>query len=156
MRASLFDPLSPYEQVRQDYASYGLSVRGHPMEFLRKRVALRQRTLAQTTSARVKRLNRGSLASITGLVIVRQRPPTAKGTCFATLEDEDGFLDLILHKAVFERYEAVFLGNSFLIVTGIVQKEGHAASLLVKKLEALWPASSEEEEVQVRRGKFFS
>jgi error-prone DNA polymerase len=74
---------------------------------------------------------------VAGLVIARQRPYTAKGTVFATLEDEEGFLDLILRKEVFERYEEVFVGNAFLTVTGRVQSDGNSLSVIVRKVEAL-------------------
>ena len=131
----LFRPLSESEAIRADYRSYGLSVRGHPMGALRRSAA--GAGLPRITSGALKRLPRGRTTRIAGLVIARQRPPTAKGTAFATLEDEEGFLDLILHKDVYEKYHDVFVGSAFLIVSGKVQADKAAVSLIVRKVEAL-------------------
>jgi error-prone DNA polymerase len=129
-----FLALSETEAIRADYDSYGLSVRGHPMGALRKIASLK---LPRITSGGVKRTPGGRMLKVAGLVIVRQRPPTAKGTAFATLEDEEGFLDLIIHKNIFEKYEEVFVGNAFLLVSGRVQIDQLSVSLIVRKIEAL-------------------
>ena len=74
-------------------------------------------------------------------LIVLQRPPTAKGTCFATLEDETGFLDLILKKEVYEKHRELFTTHSFFTISGMLQRSGgkdsHSAHLLVDRVVAV-------------------
>jgi error-prone DNA polymerase len=134
-RPSLFAPLSETQAIAADYASYGLSVRGHPMSALRRSDV--GKSLPRNTTGSIKRLPSGRHAWVSGLVIARQKPYTAKGTVFATLEDEEGFLDLILHEEIFERYHDVFVGNAFLMVAGKTQADRKSVSLLVRKVEAL-------------------
>jgi error-prone DNA polymerase len=106
-------------------------------------LALRQRVpgLPPLTSAQVRAIPAGRRARIAGVIIVRQRPPTAGGVMFATLEDEDGFLDLILHQKVHEKYAELFLNQSFLIVQGVMQKDGESISMLVRSVAPAWPAA---------------
>jgi len=131
----LFKGLSEFETIRSDYHAYGVSTRGHPMEPLRKITALK---LPKTTSSQLKLAKNGSTVRIAGLIIVRQRPPTAKGTCFATLEDEDGFLDLILHKEIYEKNRDHFNKSPFLIASGRLQKEGDVAmNLIVQHIQPI-------------------
>jgi error-prone DNA polymerase len=80
-----------------------------------------------------RRVHLNKYARTCGMIIVRQRPHTAKGTVFATLEDEHGHLDLIFHKATYEKYRLLLLENSFLIVQGRVQREGNSCSVLVEQ-----------------------
>ena len=63
-----------------------------------------------------------------------QSPPTANETRFATLEDENGFLDLIMHKAVFEKFAETILDHSLLIVKGVIQKDGESISMIAKDI----------------------
>ena len=135
--APIFAPLGALEAIHTDYRSFGASTRGHPMQELRK---LRP-DLPQLTTAQAK--SRGHLRklAVSGLVIVMQRPPTAKGTCFATLEDETGFLDLILKKEVYERHRELFGAHSFFTISGMLQRSGgrdsHSAHLLVDRVVAV-------------------
>jgi error-prone DNA polymerase len=131
----LFKDLNEFETIRSDYQAYGVSTRGHPMEPLRK---VSQLKLPPLTSSQIKKLKNGTSTRIAGLIIVRQRPPTAKGTCFATLEDEEGFLDLILHKTTFEKYRDAFNESPFMIVSGKLQKDGDTAmNLIVQNVQTL-------------------
>ncbi len=134
---SLFAPLGALEAIHADYGTFGASTRGHPMQELRR---LRP-DLPQITTARAKTLGHLKKLTVSGLVIVLQRPPTAKGTCFATLEDETGFLDLILKKTVFEKYRELFTTHSFLTISGMLHRSGgresHSAHVLVERAEAL-------------------
>jgi error-prone DNA polymerase len=130
-----FRNLSPAEVIHADYATYGLSTRAHPMKVLRNY----ETHLPRTTSETLRKSGRNGLTySIAGMIIVRQRPPTAKGTCFATLEDEHGFVDLVLFPGVFEQYEDLFWNQSFLIVKGKLQIDGYAQSVIVQSLKPLW------------------
>jgi error-prone DNA polymerase len=135
----LFDTMSPEERVRAEFSAYGLSTEGHPMQFLRDRI----RGVPRNTIQEVRGHRNATSVHIAGYVVVRQRPPTAKGTAFASLEDETGLLDLILHKSVYEKYREVFLEHSFLRVTGTLQKEGDAISLLVRTLAPLFGAEGD-------------
>jgi error-prone DNA polymerase len=139
---SLFRKLNAYQAIRADHQVFGLSTRGHPMSELRKYFSEKVPSL---TTGEVRKATTGRILRIAGMVIVRQRPPTAKGTCFATLEDEDGFLDLILHRDVFEKYQDVFSGEPFLLATGKVQRDLQATSLLVTKIEAIAEITGREE-----------
>lgn len=123
----IFKPFNEYQHIKADYASYGLSTRGHPMQAIRKFVE----KLPPNCSHDLREKKHGAWAEIAGLVIVLQRPPTAKGTVFGTIEDERGFVDLIVWKSTFERFRELILDNSLLIVGGKIQREGNSLSLLV-------------------------
>jgi len=126
----IFPALDPYAAIIADYSTYRLSTKGHPMATLRAK----SRIIPRTTAADAKRFKHGELFSIAGLVIIRQSPPTAKGTVFATLEDESGFTDLIFHKKTYERYEDLFLQHSLLYARGVIQRDRESVSLLVQLL----------------------
>jgi error-prone DNA polymerase len=132
-----FATLGDYEAISADYESFGLSLKGHPMEILRKTC----KQMSSETTAQIKqKYKHGNIIKASGLVIARQRPPTAKGTVFATLEDESGLLDLILHKKTFEKYEELLLTAAFLSAEGEIQQEGWSVSLLVRSLWSPLPA----------------
>jgi len=79
----------------------------------------------------------GQRVRVAGLVVVRQRPPTAKGHLFITLEDEEGPVNLIVRPDVYERYRDALRNCSILLVEGRLQREGNAVSLLVCKAATL-------------------
>jgi error-prone DNA polymerase len=128
-----FKKFSRYQTICADYKAYGLSTRGHPMEIVR----LQLRNLPQITTAEARTYPHGRRIKLPGLSIVMQRPPTAKGTVFATLEDETGLLDLIIHKAVFERHHDTILDFCFLLITGDIQRDGLSISLVVKDIQPI-------------------
>jgi DNA polymerase III alpha subunit len=130
-----FQPLGGYAQIQADYFTYGLSHRGHPMKELRQ---LRH-DLPPHTSEGLKQLPHNARVKFAGMIIVRQRPPTAKGTAFATLEDESGFIDLILWKKVHEEHRHLFESHSFLKGIGTLQREGTSVGILVQRLEPVFP-----------------
>ncbi|HUP56077.1 MAG TPA: PHP domain-containing protein [Bdellovibrionota bacterium] len=133
-----FDPLTRIEAIQSDYQTYGLSLRGHPMQALRARAReVGAREVPSMTHLEARRAPDGSRVRVAGMVITRQRPPTAKGTVFATLEDEEGVLDLVLHKDVDERYHDVIRGSRFLVVTGRMQRDANTVTLVVDRVEAL-------------------
>jgi error-prone DNA polymerase len=129
----IFQSLDDFEKIQQEYQSYRLYTGGHPMGILRKRIS----TIPKTTSRDMRRRKSGDTFTCAGLVLVKQRPPTAKGVTFATLEDEFGYMDLILHEGVFAQYHDKFLNSSFLKATGIIQKDSLTVSMLVKSLEPI-------------------
>lgn len=125
-----------YETILSDYRATGLSHRGHPMEWVRRRMRGRGGPGSlQMNSLRVKECTHGKKITIPGLSLVIQRPPTASGTAFATLEDEFGFLDLIMHREVFEKVRAVLLDEPFVLVSGAIQRDGRAVSLIVRDVK---------------------
>jgi error-prone DNA polymerase len=135
---SAFSSLSDVEAIHSDFEAYGLSTRGHPLGALRKQFP---KQIPHPTTADAKRTPHGKGVRLAGLVIARQRPQTAKGTCFATLEDETGFIDLVLHESVYEEYREVFRSSPFVIVSAKSQRdrEGSNApmSLIVHRVETL-------------------
>lgn len=133
-KKGLFEELGSAERIRLDYSVYGLSTRGHPMQEIRRQLE-GMRRFPRMTTRQARETPAGRLIRIPGLSIVIQRPPTASGTAFATLEDEHGFLDLILHRDVFQAHRELILEHCFLIVSGIIQRDGKAVSLIVKRLE---------------------
>jgi error-prone DNA polymerase len=147
-----FKKLSDYQAIRTDYQVYGLSTRGHPMKELRQYFSKKVPSL---TTGAVRNAQVGRVLRIAGLTIVRQRPPNAKGTCFGTLEDEEGFLDLILHEDIFEKYHDVFVNEPFIIATGKVQRDLKATSLLVTKIEAVTEVTGSDEATLVVKSKDF-
>jgi len=132
--------LNAAELVVQDYDSLGLSVRGHPMTYLRENLLQNPkfRARARTTTLEVKRMRNGAYVVLPGLSVVLQRPPTAKGTAFATLEDEQGVLDLILHRDVFVRNKDVIREEAFFWVKGVLQRDGDATQVVVKAIEPIF------------------
>ena len=101
-----------------------------------KGVRLYSPNLPPYSSIDVKKMDKGKLVSFAGVVSVIQRPPTAKGVCFLTLEDESGSIDVVARKEVYEEYSNVIRGSRFLIVNGNVQRVGTGVSILASSFEA--------------------
>ena len=113
--------------------------------------ALRKvRKLPKDTSFEVKRKAPKTFVTTSGLLLVRQRPPTANGVCFAAIEDENGFVDMILLRQEYEKFREIFLYNCFLIVSGVVERDGHSVSLIVKNLKPLFTADEEENKTSLK------
>jgi error-prone DNA polymerase len=116
-----FAALSEFEQVSWDFRATGHSTRNHPLGPLRK--ALQRHGLPDART--VNGMRDGHRVRYAGLVICRQRPGTAGGVTFMTLEDESGFVNLVIWTRVFERYAVLAKTEAFLGVTGKLQvKEG--------------------------------
>jgi len=112
-----------------DYASLGLSLGRHPMTLLRSRLDRRY-----ATADFLKRMDHNALARCVGFVTCRQRPGTASGVVFLTLEDETGLANIIVHPKLAERQRAELLGASLLGVLGVLQREGEVVHLVAKRL----------------------
>jgi error-prone DNA polymerase len=121
------------EQVVEDYKSLMLSLKAHPVSLLRDRLA-RQRIIP---AGRLLDLAPDQHARVAGLVLVRQRPGTAKGVIFVTLEDETGVANLVVWADVFARYRTVLLGAKLLCAEGKVQREGLVIHIVVQQLTDL-------------------
>jgi error-prone DNA polymerase len=116
-----FADLEPWEVVGWDYQAGGLSATAHPLEPFREELKAQGLPDASGVASRPD----GESISYAGMVICRQRPGTAGGVVFMTLEDESGFVNLVVWSKVFERYRTVILTQAFLGVSGTVQaREG--------------------------------
>jgi error-prone DNA polymerase len=124
-----------WEKISLDYEAQAVCITDHPVEYMRphlKRTGiLRSDEISQTAH--------GKTVKTAGLVVCRQMPPTAKGVCFVTLEDEAGFTNLIVWNNIFNQYRKQILETSFLMATGKVQRSAHGkvVNILVESAEAL-------------------
>jgi error-prone DNA polymerase len=131
----LAEPTLP-ERVVADYALTGLSLEAHPLSLLRPRLAaLGARPCAVLKD--VKAAPHGSRLKIAGLVLLRQRPATASGVLFMTLEDESGIANLVVWRREQEVYRAAVLESRLLLVSGRVERDGEVVHLLARRLEDL-------------------
>ncbi|RUT29357.1 DNA polymerase III subunit alpha [Arsenicitalea aurantiaca] len=128
-------PMPPGEEVVHDYRSLSLSLKGHPMAFLRPMLS-RRGTLRAADLATAP-LNRE--VEIAGLVLVRQRPGTASGVIFATLEDETGSANIIVWPKLFETNRRVVLGARLMAVRGRLQREGLVIHVVGRTFADLTP-----------------
>ncbi len=122
--------LERFESISWDYRSSSHSVQGHLLEPLRPQL----QALGLPDAQAVAKLADGRRVLYAGLVICRQRPSTAKGVTFMTLEDETGFVNLVLWKAVFERFSTLARTTPFLGVTGRLQRAEGVVHVIVDKL----------------------
>ncbi|PWL16652.1 error-prone DNA polymerase [Falsochrobactrum shanghaiense] len=117
-------------EVVEDYGHIGLSLRRHPVSFLREDLARRRIvTCAEAMAARDQRWLEAA-----GIVLVRQRPGSANGVMFITLEDETGIANLVVWQKIFERYRRVILSSSMIAVRGRVQREGEIVHLVAHRI----------------------
>ncbi|EKF61235.1 DNA polymerase III subunit alpha [Agrobacterium albertimagni AOL15] len=108
----------PGEEVLSDYRSLTFSLKAHPVSFLRQ--AMQRAGLKSATD--LESLSHGAKVEIAGLVLVRQRPGSAKGVIFMTLEDETGTANVIVWPKVFERYRPIVMGARLVALRGRLQK----------------------------------
>ncbi|RYY66159.1 MAG: error-prone DNA polymerase, partial [Chitinophagaceae bacterium] len=116
------------EQVVQDYGALGLSLKAHPLQFLRPELDRG----GCVRAADLVRMPHGAPVRIAGLVLVRQRPGTAKGVWFMTIEDETGTANLVLFPQVVETYKRKIVGARLFLADGTVQREGIVVHVIVK------------------------
>lgn len=145
-----FKSLDDFSIIREEYGAFGLSTHGHPMMALRKMLRL-----PKLNTQTAKKLPNGTRITIAGLILVRQRPPTAKGMTFSTIEDEFGFLDMAIPPDIWEKVKAVFLDNCFLELTGKLQRETNSYSLFVASLRPLWREDKEDQKLVIEPDQYF-
>ena len=126
-------PMTAGSEVVEDYGHVGLTLRQHPIAFLRADLAARR--IVTCTEAMQARDGRWLEAA--GLVLVRQRPGSAKGVMFITLEDETGIANLVVWPQVFEKFRRVVMGASMMAVRGRIQREGEVVHLVAHQLTDL-------------------
>jgi error-prone DNA polymerase len=118
------------EEIVADYARLGLTLGRHPLTLLRSRLA----ALRYVDATALRGLEHNRPARCAGLVTCRQRPGTASGVIFLTLEDETGLANVIVHAQLAERQREELLGSRLLGVLGVVQREGEVVHLIAKRL----------------------
>ena len=128
-------PMPPGEEVVNDYRFLKLSLRAHPASFLRGDLA--RRRIAANEELRSAR--NGAWLRVSGLITVRQRPGTAKGVIFMTIEDETAVANIIVWPKVFERFRAVVLGARYVAVSGRMQAESGVIHVVAERLDDLTP-----------------
>ena len=123
-------PMTSGSEVVEDYRHVGLTLRHHPLTFLRQ--DLKRRRMVTCLEAMLAR--DGRWLTIAGLVLVRQKPGSAKGVMFITIEDESGIANLVIWTSLYERQRRVILGASMMAVHGRVQREGEVVHLIANQL----------------------
>jgi error-prone DNA polymerase len=126
-------PMPPGEHVVNDYRSLSLSLKAHPLSFVRERLAAR----GMVTSETLRETPNGKRVSVAGLAIVRQRPGTASGVIFMTIEDETDIANIVVWPKVFERFRPVVLGARLVAVSGKVQSESGVIHVIADRLDDL-------------------
>jgi error-prone DNA polymerase len=129
-RAARFVPLTDFEEVGWDYRRTSHSARRHPLEPMR--AGLIRQGLPDARA--VAEMKNGATVRYAGLVICRQRPGTAGGVVFMTLEDETGFVNVVIWESVFQRYAVLAKTVSFLGITGKLQVEDGVVHLVAERL----------------------
>jgi error-prone DNA polymerase len=129
VQASLLAPTEG-EDVVLDYATLGLTLRRHPLALLRPRLIARR----LATAEQVRNARNGQTMRACGIVTCRQRPATASGVVFVTLEDETGYINVVVWPAIVERQRRELLGSRLMTVYGQVQKEGEVVHLVAGRL----------------------
>jgi error-prone DNA polymerase len=127
-----YHPLSPIDKMNIEYQVLGLSTGQHVLarsrSWLTEQHILSSRELDKATA--------GQQATIAGLVVVHQAPPTAKGHHFTTLEDEFGLMNVIVRPAVYEGYRRVIRGSALLVFEGLVQRQDSVVNLVASQAKA--------------------
>jgi error-prone DNA polymerase len=121
--------LSLSEHVVQDYASIALSLKAHPVSFVRQQLT----TNFVTCNSDLSKFKDGMIVRVAGLVLVRQRPGTAGGVCFITIEDETGVANLVVFQSLFEKFRSEILTSRLLMVEGKLQIEGEVIHVVAKR-----------------------
>jgi error-prone DNA polymerase len=116
------------QHVLEDYKSVGLSLKAHPVSFIRHQLS----QLHVVANQELPNRNDGSYIKVSGLVLVRQRPGTASGICFITIEDETGIANLVVFEKLFAQYRKEIVHSRFLMVEGKLQKEGEVIHVIVR------------------------
>ena len=118
------------QEIVGDYETMGLTLRRHPLALLRDRLRMKNIRSAQE----VAHSRNGQLIRTAGIVTCRQRPATASGVIFVTLEDETGYVNLIVWNDLADRQRRELLGSRLLAVHGEVQREGQVVHVLARRL----------------------
>lgn len=140
------------EHVVHDYSSTTLSLKAHPVSFVREKL----QQLHITATKDLDTILDGQPVKVAGLVLVRQRPGTASGVCFITIEDETGCSNLVVFKKTFDKFRKEIVQSRLLMVEGKLQREGEVVHIVVQRcynisrlLQQLIPSRIEAKAAQV-------
>ncbi len=131
--AEALPELSPFEQIVADYRTVGLSLKGHPMKFFRQRLD----QLRATPADRLSELSHGCRVTVAGLILLRQRPSTAKGITFCTMEDETGIANLVVYPRTWEQYYTVVRRSQAWCVDGTLEHKDGVIHVVARHVEDL-------------------
>ncbi len=126
-------PMTSGAEVVEDYRHVSLSLRAHPVSFVRGELDKRR----MVTCAAAMNGRDGRWVDLAGIVLVRQRPGSAKGVMFITLEDETGISNLVVWAKTYERFRSEVLSSAMIGVRGRIQREGEVVHVIVQRLENL-------------------
>src|SRR6185312_16324336 len=146
-------PMTTGREVVEDYGAVGFTLRRHPVAFLRADLAAQK--IASCAQAIETRDGRWTMTA--GLVLVRQRPGSASGVIFVTIEDETGIANLVVWPKIFERFRRIVLSARMIAVKGRIQREGEVVHLVAQELrdlsELLRSVGNREEEFPLPHGR---
>ncbi len=131
--APLLPKLKEQEEVFADYQSAGLTLRQHPLSFHRDNLD----ALGVTPADKLVSYPHEHMVKVAGVVLMRQRPSTAKGITFVTLEDETGIANLVVHQATWQRYEQTARKSTAMIVYGKLERKNEVVHVIARRLEDL-------------------
>jgi error-prone DNA polymerase len=126
----LLPPMSLSQEVMTDYSKIGLSLKAHPLSLVRQTLA----KMKLITAAQLQQLPQGRWVKIAGLVLVRQRPGTASGVVFATIEDETGAANLVIWSNIYDRFRGAARHATLLQADGYVERQGQVVHVMAKRL----------------------
>ena len=121
------------ERVDADFSGTGLTIGRHPVAYHREELS----KLGASRAIDIYQMRNGSLVRVAGWVIVRQRPGTAKGFVFLTLEDETGVSNVIITPQLFEKNRLVLVDHPFLLIEGTLQNQDKVVSVKAKRVKPL-------------------
>jgi error-prone DNA polymerase len=130
--------MTPSERLQADYAGMGLTIGPHPMALRRSELSLR----GVLRATDLPRARNGRRVRVAGMVITRQRPGTAKGFVFLTLEDETGISNIIVRPDLYDRERTAVVGHPFLMVEGVLQHQDGVLSIRAERVEGIEGAAS--------------
>jgi error-prone DNA polymerase len=125
--------MSLAKEVAEDYRTTSLSLKRHPVSFFREDLA----RMGVVPCTALKGMRNGRRVSVGGLVLVRQRPGTAKGVVFLTVEDESGIANIVVWNDVFQANRRLVMGSSFLVVHGAVQEASGVIHVVAERFTEL-------------------
>lgn len=125
--------MTPMEEVQADYRMTGLSLKAHPISFAREKL----KQLDCVTASQLPKMRDGCHVRVAGLVLMRQRPSTAKGITFVTIEDETGSMNLVMFPKVWQRFFSVARTSNAWLVEGKLENRKGIIHVIVGRVEAL-------------------
>jgi error-prone DNA polymerase len=129
---SFIKPMTEWERMETDLITTGITIRKHPMAFLREEL----NKAGIITAEQTFKLKKRDIVSVAVTVIVRQRPSTAKDVVFMTMEDETGYSNFLILPDVFDKFRSVIVGSNFLVVRGIHEERGMIKALFFQPINA--------------------